>query len=533
MSVAVKKLPENATSENFLDLFKELNLMFQVGQHTHIINLIGYSIEESSLYIITDYARYGNLKDFLRKHRESTTPGLTSAIGPATLLLYSYQIALGMQYLHSKKVLHRDLAARNILVDEYDSIKIADFGLARNIRTDYYYVQQREGKMPLKWMSPEALSFNRISNESDIWSYGVLMWEIYTYGQTPYPTIQAENILANLNSGYRMDKPTDCDQFIYDEIILNCWRIEPKKRPTFSQLVDFYQQSTYLNSTQQQQQQTLNTVTQNFNLIPTQLNSTTADQTSQSTKLTNVDQSSESNFSSEPNNTLNVNEEAVNSSSNFLSTSSSSSSSSSSSNSSSYNPTSTSSSTSSVSSPTAHVCDISACSIFYDDHLLSDKLLEKKDASSPAMTTSVNLHHNEETKKLISKDNNNNTTTSKSIRIKTPKTSTLRKFAYRTTDRKNSLGFSKHLTSGGSSSSNSSNNAKLDDDDEYDDQNDEDDFDEKKLFHKYNLLSEKSNFLNKNILSKNSNNNSISNSNFNKHSNSSEPSKKKFLLTYV
>ena len=167
LDVAVKKLPENATAKNFYDLFKELKLMFQVGQHMHIVNLIGYCVENTSLYIITDYAKFGNLKDFLRKNNELNENKNQEEdrviIGPDRLLLYSYQIASGMQYLHSKKVfldsfkfnilivlfnmifikvLHRDLAARNILVDDYDSIKIADFGLARNIRSDYYYLQK-------------------------------------------------------------------------------------------------------------------------------------------------------------------------------------------------------------------------------------------------------------------------------------------------------------------------------------------------------------------------------------------------------
>ena len=141
ISVAVKKLPEAATAKNFYDLFKELNLMFQVGQHKHIVNLIGYCIENTSLYIIIDYAKYGNLKEFLRRHKTEEDT-LDVSIGAERLLLYSYQIALGMEYLHSKKVLHRDLAARNILVQDYDSIKIADFGLARNIKSDYYYIQK-------------------------------------------------------------------------------------------------------------------------------------------------------------------------------------------------------------------------------------------------------------------------------------------------------------------------------------------------------------------------------------------------------
>jgi serine/threonine protein kinase len=484
MSVAVKKLPENATSENFLDLFKELNLMFQVGQHSHIINLIGYSIEESSLYIITDYARHGNLKDFLRKHHEMNKSNKSDIlIGPDTLLLYSYQISLGMQYLHSKKVLHRDLAARNILVDDYDSIKIADFGLARNIRTDYYYVQQREGKMPLKWMSPEALSFNRISNESDIWSYGILLWEIYTYGSTPYPSIQAENILANLNSGYRMEKPVDCDQYIYEEIILNCWRLEPKKRPTFNQLVDLFETSQHLN------------IKNLLNLTKKQENSYD-EQTSQSTKVTNASVSdcsfniTSASSTTPPNLVQSPDQQKLNSSSNFLSTSSSSS----------YNPSSSSSSTSSSSSSSSSVNSPaenaynSTSSIFYEHNLLNEKLLEKKISTSTSASSSTNIEQ--------IKENN-----SKSInRIKTPKTQSIRKFAYRTNERKSNL-----RLLGISKKSINSNRY-------YDYEEEDDDNEEKQLFSKYSLLRDKS-----------TNNNNGENNNNNNNSNK----KNKFLLTYV
>lgn len=497
LSVAVKKLPENATRENFLDLFDELNLMFQVGQHQHIINLIGYSIEDSSLYIITDYAKHGNLKDFLRKHNEiSKSGGTSSEIASDTLLLYAYQIALGMQYLHSKKVLHRDLAARNILVDDYDSIKIADFGLARNIRTDYYYIQ-REGKMPLKWMSPEALSLNRISNESDIWSYGVLLWEIFTYGSTPYPSMQPENILASLNSGYRMEKPADCDQFIYDEIILNCWRLEAKKRPTFDQLVELYNTSEYLKAT-----------------VNTKMKEP-SDQASQSTKVTNTSNSSlnittttttlqptlsaSSAENSVSNRVNHIKEEEetkdFNSSSNFLSTSSSSS----------YNP---SSSTSSVNSPGNGY--VSSSSIFYDDtRILNEKLLEKK--NSAASNTEV---------KVVKE-------TCKPARIKTPK-STIRKFAYRTSERKNSF-----------SLNSKANSKRIENEDEYDDNDDDDEddvlitYEDKKLFSKFNLLSEKISFLNKNITTSGANTKLANNKSNGSVKSVSGDNNKKLLLTYV
>lgn len=162
--------------------------------------------------------------------------------------------------------MHRDLAARNILVDDLNSVKIADFGLARNIRSDYYYVQKMnvnsvmyilfeqnseifnnisvcnlQRKIPIKWMSPESLSYNRISKESDVWSYGVLLWEIYSYGCTPYPSLSPDELLEKLKTGYRMERPHDCTQHIYEQFMLKCWHAEPKARPNFQHLTEQFE----------------------------------------------------------------------------------------------------------------------------------------------------------------------------------------------------------------------------------------------------------------------------------------------------
>ncbi|CAF0847644.1 unnamed protein product [Brachionus calyciflorus] len=237
IDVAIKKLPDTANEYNYYEMFKELQLMLSVGQHPHIVNLVGYCVEDSSLNIVLEFAKFGNLKDFLRNDflNEKT-------IGPDHLFLYAYQAAQGMEYLHSKNILHRDLAARNILVEDNDSIKIADFGLARNINSNYYYIQNLNGKVPFKWMSPESLSFEKVSKESDLWSYGVLLWEIYSYGCTPYPSIEQEDLLEKLKSGYRMERPEVCDSEIYDLIMLQCWNAEPKKRPSFTEIVKIYEE---------------------------------------------------------------------------------------------------------------------------------------------------------------------------------------------------------------------------------------------------------------------------------------------------
>lgn len=188
---------------------------------------------------MTDYARHGDLKTLLRDPSNRTR----SLVTPAKQLLFSYQIALGMEYLHSRGVLHRDLAARNILVEsDLGLVKIADFGLARNLRDtgDYYYVQQRGAKVPMKWMAPEALFWHKTSKRSDVWAYGVLLWEIWSFGQSPYPTVAIEKLTDALKAGYRMDRPDGCPAALY-EIMLKCWQWEPKKRPAFSAIIEFYE----------------------------------------------------------------------------------------------------------------------------------------------------------------------------------------------------------------------------------------------------------------------------------------------------
>ena len=135
----------------------------------------------------------------------------TSKILLIDLIKYCAQIANGMKFLHSKKICHRDLAARNILVDENKVAKIADFGLARDIQDGYYYKRKTEMKVPVKWMAPETLFDLKVYPNSDVWSFGILMWEIFTLGGNPYPTVPVEKLFDYLKEGNRMCKPMYCD----------------------------------------------------------------------------------------------------------------------------------------------------------------------------------------------------------------------------------------------------------------------------------------------------------------------------------
>ncbi|XP_027514206.1 tyrosine-protein kinase ABL2 isoform X3 [Corapipo altera] len=223
LTVAVKTLKEDTMEvEEFL---KEAAVMKEI-KHPNLVQLLGVCTLEPPFYIVTEYMPYGNLLDYLRDcNREEVS---------AVVLLYmATQISSAMEYLEKKNFIHRDLAARNCLVGENHVVKVADFGLSR-LMTGDTYTAHAGAKFPIKWTAPESLAYNTFSIKSDVWAFGVLLWEIATYGMSPYPGIDLSQVYDLLEKGYRMEQPEGCPPKVY-ELMRACWKWNPPDRPSFAE----------------------------------------------------------------------------------------------------------------------------------------------------------------------------------------------------------------------------------------------------------------------------------------------------------
>ncbi|XP_039984992.1 vascular endothelial growth factor receptor 2 isoform X1 [Xiphias gladius] len=296
-TVAVKMLKEGATSSEYRALMSELKILIHIGHHLNVVNLLGACTKPGGpLMVIVEYCKHGNLSSYLKSKRgeyspykrkrvdsqkwvsteEDVTEGdlglgkiarLDICTGMAVcstagdkasgsnmdtqeessdedhltmedLISYSFQVAKGMEFLSSRKCIHRDLAARNILLSENNVVKICDFGLARDVYKDPDYVRKGDARLPLKWMAPETI-FDRVyTTQSDVWSFGVLLWEIFSLGASPYPGVCIdESFCRRLKEGTRMRPPEYATTEIY-QTMLDCWLDRPTDRPTFAELVE-------------------------------------------------------------------------------------------------------------------------------------------------------------------------------------------------------------------------------------------------------------------------------------------------------
>ncbi|XP_022083827.1 fibroblast growth factor receptor-like isoform X2 [Acanthaster planci] len=229
---AIKMLKEQASSAEKDDFLHEFKTMSSIGYHSNIVWLLGACQHQGVLYVALEYLMHGDLRSYLRTARSQSDTD-EDVLSAEQLVKFALDIAKGMEHLAKARVIHRDLAARNILVGEDLVAKVSDFGLSRG---EDVYVQMSSKRVPLRWLAIESVRHNIYTTQSDVWSFGILLWEIATVGATPYPTISSESLPAKLKKGYRMPKPSNCDDHSYD-LMRKCWDEDPEKRPTFTNLV--------------------------------------------------------------------------------------------------------------------------------------------------------------------------------------------------------------------------------------------------------------------------------------------------------
>jgi len=232
-AVAVKTVLMKPTWDDSVDkrAFLEEGLMMKDFEHENVLALIGVTFDSNGLpMVITPFMLYGDLRTYISDEASSPTV--------RELIEFGAQVAKGMAYLAGMKFVHRDLAARNCMLDENLTVKVADFGLSRDIyERDYYSSDNKKAKLPVKWMAIESLEKSVYSTKTDVWSYGVLLWELMTRGVLPYPDVDNFDLFSYLKEGRRMLRPRYCPVILYN-IMLSCWKENPSQRPTFNELVE-------------------------------------------------------------------------------------------------------------------------------------------------------------------------------------------------------------------------------------------------------------------------------------------------------
>lgn len=227
--VAIKVLKEGTGANTSKEFLEEAYIMASV-EHPNLLQLLAVCMT-NQMMLITQLMPLGCLLDYVRTHKEK--------IGSKAFLNWCTQIARGMSYLEEKRLVHRDLAARNVLVQTPNCVKITDFGLAKllDINEDEY--KAAGGKMPIKWLALECIQHRIFTHKSDVWAFGVTIWEILSYGARPYENISARNVPELIENGLKLPQPSICTLDIYC-IMVSCWMLDADSRPTFKQLADTF-----------------------------------------------------------------------------------------------------------------------------------------------------------------------------------------------------------------------------------------------------------------------------------------------------
>ncbi|XP_045550807.1 focal adhesion kinase 1 isoform X8 [Salmo salar] len=243
LNVAIKTC-KNSTSDSVREKFLQEALTMRQFDHPHIVKLIGV-ITENPVWIIMELCTMGELRSFLQVRKYN--------LDLSTLILFSHQLSTALAYLESKRFVHRDIAARNVLVSSTDCVMLGDFGLSRYMEDSSYY-KASKGKLPIKWMAPESINFRRFTSASDVWMFGVCMWEILMYGIKPFQGVKNNDVIGRIENGERLAMPHNCPPTLYS-LMTKCWAYDPSKRPRFTELKT--QLSTILEEEKAQQEERL------------------------------------------------------------------------------------------------------------------------------------------------------------------------------------------------------------------------------------------------------------------------------------
>ena len=253
--VAIKSISGHVGDDEISNFIDEVKIMSYVKPHVNLVSMIGACTSEldksREMWLVIEFCDHGELRKYLIQNKNKILSGAkTEVINNRCLVRWSYDVAKGMQYLSENFIIHGDLAARNILLGEsplndgYPVAKVADFGLSKKLCGDVKYEKENRTMIPWKWMALELLKHDYLTLRSDVWSYGVLLWEMFSFGRIPYGHVDYDQVITNLENGFRLECPTDIlrifdwsPEKLYTEISKVCFEEDQNERGSFSDVV--------------------------------------------------------------------------------------------------------------------------------------------------------------------------------------------------------------------------------------------------------------------------------------------------------